>query len=128
MTLGLGIWTLSQKWYYLYLVQDTLYKVMIVMLAVTGTMTAGLGCLGLLARSKTLLTLVRLKTLKTLLRSLLVPLQYTVLILLGFMMEAFIGLLSYIYQVHDVSTKRIFNLALLGWWMKDPFSCQVVLI
>ena len=117
MTLGLGIWTLSQKWYYLYLVQDTLYKVMIVMLAVTGTMTAGLGCLGLLARSKTLLTLVRLN-LKTLLRSLLVSLQYTVLILLGFMMEAFIGLLSYIYQVHDVSIKRIFNLAVgLACWV-----------
>lgn len=26
-------------------------------------------------------------------------LQYTVLILLGFMMEAFIGLMSYVYQV-----------------------------
>ena len=61
------------------------------------------------------------KNLETFLRSLLVSLQYTVLILLGFMMEAFIGLLSYIYQVHDVSTKRIFNLALLGWWMKDTF-------
>lgn len=80
VTLGLGVWTLSQKWYYLYLVQDTVYKMMIITLVVTGTATAGLGCLGLLARSKTLLTL------------------YTVLTLLGFMMEAFIGLLSYIYQ------------------------------
>ena len=78
MTLGLGIWTLSQKWYYFYLVQDTVYKVvtslftnpnvlsrhsnipqiMIVTVVVTGTMIGGLGCLGVLARSKPLLTLV----------------------------------------------------------------------
>ena len=64
VTLGLGIWTLSQKWYYLYLVQDTVYKMMIITLVVTGTATAGLGCLGLLARSKTLLTLVINKTFK----------------------------------------------------------------
>ena len=44
--------------------QDTVYKMMIIMLVVTGTMTAGLGCLGLLARSKTLLTLVILKNFK----------------------------------------------------------------
>ena len=71
---------------------------MIVTVLVTGTMIGSLGCLGVLARSKPLLTLV-ISTFTEKYPLNRISLQYTVLILLGFMMEAFIGLVSYVYQV-----------------------------
>jgi len=80
---GVGLWTLTDKWCFLYLMEVNTYKVTAWLLVSTGVMsvlTSLIGYTAVVSDSRCLLG------------------TYMVLIVMVFMFESVIGLLSYVYQ------------------------------
>eukprot|EP00092_Neocalanus_flemingeri_P039712 GFUD01043246.1.p1 GENE.GFUD01043246.1~~GFUD01043246.1.p1 ORF type:complete len:280 (+),score=76.70 GFUD01043246.1:88-927(+) len=92
---GLGVWTITEKWCFLYLMEVKTYQVTAWLLVSTGVLsvlTAVLGYTAVGCESRCLLG------------------TYTVLIVLVFMVESVIGLMSYVYQEQigrDLSDKLV---------------------
>jgi len=79
--LGYGIWKLTTKWYFLYIFTGDIFQVASITLVVTGCVTLMIGLMGyisVITRNKSLIT------------------TYIVLMLMVFMFEAILGLMTYV--------------------------------